>query len=82
MNEIIENILIERKGNYVHAIEIENKYELFSLLESIHETFNNEGYKDLEIIDFIETLDLYGLNNEAENFIYDFDLSSWIKENF
>jgi len=82
MNRILNYILEQRRGYYVHALEVANVSELQSIIESIYNEFIDNYYKE-EIIDFFETIQIYYYteeeeNEEEENELYDFNITNFI----
>ena len=77
MNPILANILESRKGHYVHAIEVNNIYELQSSIDSLY----NELIEDYDIntfIDFITSMSIYCLDEDFEEEVYNFDIIEYI----
>jgi SepF-like predicted cell division protein (DUF552 family) len=48
-NKILDYIIKERKGRYLHVIEINDVYELQNIIENIYDEF---------ILDFLVLLDI------------------------
>jgi hypothetical protein len=71
MNPILEMIIEKRNGMYIHAVEVENAYELESIFEQLVQEFEND-YTSEVIQDFIDTLQIYylGENEEEEKEVY------------
>ena len=69
MNPILEMILDNRKGMYLHALEVEDSYELQSILESLVDGFSDKFSKE-QIKDFIDTLKIYSLNDINSDEVY------------
>ena len=66
MNALLEKLIESRQGQYCHVVEVSEVYELENIAEAIIE--ENENSFDAEtIIDFLETLTVYFLENEEEN---------------
>lgn len=63
MNSLLEKVINERNGRYCHVVEVSEVYELESIAEAI--ISENENEFDAET-DFLETLTVYFLENEAE----------------
>ena len=83
MNRIFEYILEERKGHYCHALEVNEVYEIESIVESLIGELGEE-YFESEYIEFFQSMELYylGDNEETEQEIYSFDFSDYIKGTF
>lgn len=65
MNTLLEKVINERNGHYCHVVEVSEVYELENIAEAIIK--ENEDLFDAEtIIDFLETLTVYFLENEEE----------------
>ena len=81
MNAIFELVVDQRGGNYCHAIEVEDVYELENIAEQVIFEFD-EMFSEDEIIDFLETMSVYylGENEEMENEVYDFSFRDYIKD--
>jgi hypothetical protein len=62
----------QRKGMYIHALEVENSYELESILDSLVNEFS-KLFTDNEIQEFIDTLEVYyiGEDPDEEEQIYE-----------
>ena len=66
MNALLEKVIESRNGHYCHVVEVSEVYELESIAEAI--ISENEDLFDAEtIIDFLETLTVYFLENEEES---------------
>ena len=77
-NKIFYN-LYETKFNYCHALEVNDVYELQNFIESLVNEFVHV-YSDQDIIEFFETIELYCLNDENENEVYNFDILNYVNE--
>jgi len=65
MNALLAKVINSRNGHYCHVVEVSEVYELESITEAIIQ--ENETEFDAEtIIDFLETLSVYYLENEEE----------------
>lgn len=78
-NSILEYMIEQRSGRYVHALEVNDSYELESVIENfiseLQYTFTANDFKD-----FFSTIELYCLNDEYEDDVYNFDMDSFIDE--
>jgi len=72
MNTILNYMYEQRKGMYIHALEVENSYELESILDSLVNEFS-KLFTDNEIQEFIDTLEVYyiGEDPDEEEQIYE-----------
>ena len=78
MNPILETILESRKWHYVHALEVNDVYELESFLDNFYSEFILEF--DIEIIiDFCTSLSIYCLEENNEEEVYDFNITNYLK---
>ena len=65
MNALLEKVIESRNGHYCHVVEVSEAYELESIAEAV--ISENEYLFDAEtIIDFLETLTVYFLENEED----------------
>jgi len=84
MNAILEKIINRRKGNYCHALELENVYELQYVIDELYREFKT-NYSKAQIIDFFNTIQIYYLpaegkeNPREENELYNFNIEEYIK---
>ena len=83
MNRILNKILEDRKGQYCHALEVNDTYELESIIESLIDELGEEYYES-EYIEFFQSMSIYylGDNKETEQEVYDFNFSDYIKGSF
>jgi methyl coenzyme M reductase subunit C-like uncharacterized protein (methanogenesis marker protein 7) len=79
MNKIIEDIIQKRKGHYVHAIEINDLFELKSCIESLVDEFH-KIYSNKDILEFINTLEIYCLMECYEEEVYNFNVYDYTLE--
>lgn len=79
MNTILNYVNEQREGHYVHALEVQDVYELESTIENfvgeLQDRFTAQDFKD-----FFSTIELYCLNDEYEDDVYNFDIDSFIDE--
>jgi hypothetical protein len=78
MNPITEKIIDARKGHYCHCVEVSDVYELENIAENIVQEFSPE-FSEETIIDFLESLTVYSLNDENEEDIYSFSFREYCK---
>jgi hypothetical protein len=86
MNRIIEDTLKER-FNYCHVLEVHDLYELQSLIDQIYDSYINEKfygvqYTKKEVFEFINTLEIYCLDDDNEKEIYDFNINNYLIQNY
>ena len=77
MNKLIADIIEERNGHYCHALEVTDVWDLEATIEGVIEGYS--GYKEEEYIDFFNTIELYCLEEENEQEVYDFNITNYIK---
>ena len=78
MNQILEEVLNNRNGHYVHALEVESVWELKTIIECICEEHSDKLIN--AIIDFLESAELYYLNEECEDEVYSFNITNYVLE--
>ncbi len=83
MNPIYQEILDARNGQYVHALEVSNVYELESIFESLFDEYIDK-YGIEVLIDFCNTLEIYYFDDENENEIdenevYSFNVTGFLE---
>ena len=80
MNTILSNVTKSKGGHYVHVLEVYSRYELESIVEMLYHEFAQQ-YTTEQIVEFFETLSVYGMGDDAENEnIYELDLEEFILE--
>ena len=95
MSRLLDHIITDRKGHYCHALELANYYEYECVIEQIVSEYKGSFTLD-EIIGFFDSISLYyyydaddyegeyKLTEEqqeiAENELYDFDYTQYIKD--
>lgn len=77
MNAILEMIIDKRNGMYVHALEVNDVYELEIAIESLYDELVEE-YGINTFIDFITSMSIYCLEDENENDVYNFNITDFI----
>lgn len=77
MNKLLEKIIKERQGHYCHVVEVSNEGELESIAEAIIQQNENEFDKET-IIDFLETLEVYCLDDANEEEVFAFSFRDYI----
>lgn len=80
---ILETILENRNGHYIHSVDVGNKFDLQNIAESIIEEFKG-SHTETEIIDFLESLEVYHYPEEPEDYdkeeeVYNFSFTDYIK---
>ena len=63
-NRILNQILRSRKGHYCHCVEVSDLWELETIAEGIIDEFREYG--ENEIIEFLQSLDVYYLGDDPE----------------
>ena len=76
MNAILKEVLDNKKGMYVHAIEVDSAYELECIIEELAGEFYHHGIEVFS--DFIHSLSVYCLDESNEDEVYDFDTQEFI----
>ena len=77
MNALLEKVIESRNGHYCHVVEVSDVYELENIAEAI--LSENENEFDAEIIiDFLETLTVYCLDDNNEEEVYNFSFREYI----
>lgn len=69
----------KNKPNYVHVIEVEDVEELKSTLDSLCDEFDGK-YSPKEIFEFISSLQVYCLDDENCDEVYDYNVDNHLKE--
>lgn len=75
---IFADILEQRNGHYVHALEVSSVYELETAIEQLVDSFDSESYRPDEIISFISTLEIICTEEANEDEVYDFDVEEYV----
>lgn len=78
-NKIFNRIIKDRKGHYCHAIEVNNTYEIESIIEGLIQEFQDE-YTEKDYIEFFESIELYylGADKTEEDEVYNFSCTEYI----
>jgi hypothetical protein len=79
MNPILETIIDQRNGHYCHCVEVSDTYELEGIAEQIILEFQDE-HDEPTIIEFLESLEVYSLNDDNEQEIFDFSFTDYVKD--
>jgi len=77
MNKLIEKLIEIRGGHYCHVIEVSDVYELECIADSICDEFERQYPKET-IIDFLESLEVYCLDDAKESEIFAFSFTEYI----
>jgi len=82
MEKIIEK-MYKNRFNYCHVLEVNDIYELKTNIECIYEDLKSQGlygekFKDEEIKEFINTLEIYCLDEDQEDEVYNFDINNYL----
>ena len=76
MNPILKQCIESRNGNYCHALEVADVYELQNIVESIAE----EGWNKPDLIEFFQSAEVYCLIERNEDEVYNFNFQEYINE--
>lgn len=79
MNHLLNKVIESRKGHYCHVIEVNDIYELQICAESIYNENIDEFSKET-ILDFLETLEVYCLDENNEDEVYSFSFADYINK--
>jgi hypothetical protein len=79
MNAILEQIIEDRKGQYCHAVEVNDIYELESIADSIIQEYQ-DSHSEQVIIEFLSSLEVYSLSDDNETEIHNFSFTDYIKD--
>lgn len=79
MNKILEKVLEARNGHYVHALEVNDVYELQSCVDSLYDEFSSK-YSSNEVNEFITSLQIYCLDDSNEDEVYNFNINEYLNE--
>lgn len=81
MNAILNKVIENRKGHYVHAIEVRDTYEIENVIEAITDEFSEYGTQALK--EFFNTMTVYyiGDDEETETEVHNFDIEEYIDDN-
>ena len=85
-SKILEKI-VKRRVNYVHALEVQNVYELEFVIDELVREFEEE-YTKKDILDFFVDMTIYylepenGADEKEEYQIYQFSIENYINQNF
>ena len=77
--ESLETIIKNRSGHYCHALEVNDTYELDCIVEQIMADFPDLPKN--EYLDFFQSMEVYALNEENENEIFNYDFNDFIENN-
>ena len=80
MNPILEN-MYKKRVIYVHALEVNDVYELESIIEELVDEFIDD-YSIKDIIDFVTSLEIYylGDDDDEERRVFNFNIKNKIKQ--
>lgn len=79
MNIILKYMIEQRNGHYVHALEVNDVYELESTIENFIGELQNK-FKANDFKEFFNTISLYCLEDENEDDVYNFNIDSFIDD--
>jgi len=76
-NKILNTVYENRKGHYCHAVQVNDVYELKSFAEPIYDEFS-EVFEKEDIIEFLDTMELYCLDVNNDDEVFDFSFEDYI----
>jgi len=78
-NKIFNRVLSDMNGHYCHAIEVNNTYEIESIIEGTIQGFQDE-YTEKDYIEFFESITIYYLGEDKteEDEVYNFSCTEYI----
>ena len=86
-NKLLNKIIEERNGHYVHAIEVTDKYNIECIIEAVFDTYESEEITETDIFYFFDSIQVYHLedeelteeqNKENEQEVYNFNFEEYI----
>ncbi len=77
-NKILNIMIKRRKGHYCHCVEVSSVEELEMIGLAVYDEFEEDFGAD-EVVDFLESLSVYSLDDENEEEIYGFSFMEYIK---
>lgn len=77
MNAILEKITENRNGFYVHAIEVNDVYELQNAIECIYNEFESTYDREMTI-DFFNSMEIYCLDDSNSEEVHNFNITDYI----
>ena len=84
---ILDKVINDRNGIYVHALELGSSYELECSIEALTSEFLNDGFSIEDVKEFFNTIELYYYKDDPseeceaeEEELYNFDIDSFIDE--
>ena len=81
METILDQVIENRNGHYIHALEVESVYEIEHAISEIANEFSEYGIEALK--QFFNSMTLYyiGDDTEEENEVYSFNIDEYIDNN-
>lgn len=78
--DMLDDVIKRRNGHYVHALEVNDVYELQSAIEGIIDSEPDRDPEDLA--NFIKTLDVYylGEDPQEEERVHNFNVDAYVDE--
>ena len=76
MNTILQDIT-KIRFNYCHVLEVQDVFELESIIDSLYDEFI-EKYELEEIKNFINTMQIYCLDESEEEEVYNFNVNDYL----
>jgi len=80
-HKIANDILIKRQGQYCHALEVNDIFELQAIIDALYDEFILEYTID-DILEFFNSIELYCLNDKNEEAVYNFNIEKYISDNY
>lgn len=81
MKTILDKVIENRNGHYVHAIEVTDTYEIENVIEVIANEFSTHSVQDLK--EFFNSMFIYyiGDDEETETDVHSFNIDGYIDNN-
>lgn len=78
MGRVLDYVIEQRNGHYVHALEIQDVEDLKSCLEGSYGQLIEKFTHD-EVAEFLNSVEIYCLNNKFENEVHEFSVSEFVE---
>ena len=75
---LLDHIINKRNGHYCHCIEVGDTYDMESIAESVIQEYS-EDFTEAEIIEFLDSLDVYCTDEVNEDSVYSFSFKEYIE---
>ena len=76
-NPILSEVIDSRNGHYCHCVEVSEVCELENIADTILEEHEDKHGKAV-VLDFLLSLQVYCLEDDNEDEIYDFSFSDYL----